>query len=83
MQTNLRQIKKTQFLAVFFCLKYLLNMERVMGVEPTRPAWKAGILPLNYTRTVIDVKVLYIVYFALSNDFRLVLIIVWGRLYLI
>ena len=26
-------------------------MERVMGIEPTRPAWKAGILPLNYTRT--------------------------------
>ena len=25
-------------------------MERVMGIEPTRPAWKAGILPLNYTR---------------------------------
>ncbi len=25
-------------------------LERVMGVEPTRPAWKAGILPLNYTR---------------------------------
>ena len=22
-----------------------------MGIEPTRPAWKAGILPLNYTRT--------------------------------
>ncbi len=21
-----------------------------MGDEPTRPAWKAGILPLNYTR---------------------------------
>ncbi len=21
-----------------------------MGIEPTRPAWKAGILPLNYTR---------------------------------
>ena len=27
------------------------HMERVMGIEPTRPAWKAGILPLNYTRT--------------------------------
>ena len=27
-----------------------LQMERVMGIEPTRPAWKAGILPLNYTR---------------------------------
>ena len=28
------------------------HMERVMGIEPTRPAWKAGILPLNYTRTL-------------------------------
>ena len=27
-----------------------IKMERVMGIEPTRPAWKAGILPLNYTR---------------------------------
>ena len=26
------------------------SVERVMGIEPTRPAWKAGILPLNYTR---------------------------------
>ena len=26
------------------------NLERVMGIGPTRPAWKAGILPLNYTR---------------------------------
>ncbi len=23
-----------------------------MGIEPTRPAWKAGILPLNYTRVL-------------------------------
>ena len=28
------------------------KMERVMGIEPTRPACKAGILPLNYTRIV-------------------------------
>ena len=27
-----------------------IKMERVMGIEPTQPAWKAGILPLNYTR---------------------------------
>ena len=27
-----------------------LKVERVMGIGPTRPAWKAGILPLNYTR---------------------------------
>ena len=26
------------------------DMERVMGIEPTFSAWKADILPLNYTR---------------------------------
>lgn len=25
-------------------------MERVTGIGPARPAWKAGVLPLNYTR---------------------------------
>jgi hypothetical protein len=25
-------------------------MERVVGIEPTWPAWKAGTLPLSYTR---------------------------------
>ncbi len=25
-------------------------MERVKGIEPSQPAWKAGVLPLNYTR---------------------------------
>ena len=25
-------------------------MERVKGIEPSRPAWKAGTLPLSYTR---------------------------------
>ena len=25
-------------------------MERVMGIEPTYEAWKASVLPLNYTR---------------------------------
>jgi hypothetical protein len=25
-------------------------MERVMGIEPTHLAWKASVLPLNYTR---------------------------------
>ena len=25
-------------------------VERMMGIEPTRPAWKAGVLPLNYIR---------------------------------
>ena len=26
------------------------DMERIMGIEPTCPAWEAGVLPLNYTR---------------------------------
>ncbi len=26
-------------------------MERVMGIGPTWPAWKAGALPLSYTRS--------------------------------
>jgi hypothetical protein len=25
-------------------------MERAMGIEPTWPAWRAGVLPLNYAR---------------------------------
>lgn len=27
-----------------------MKLERVMGIEPTQPAWKAGTLPLSYTR---------------------------------
>ena len=26
------------------------NLERVKGIEPSQPAWKAGTLPLSYTR---------------------------------
>ena len=29
-------------------------MERVMGIEPTTTAWKAVVLPLNYTRIIIN-----------------------------
>ena len=28
------------------------GLERVMGIEPTCAAWKAAVLPLNYTRNV-------------------------------
>ena len=28
------------------------SWERVKGIEPSRPVWKTGILPLNYTRTL-------------------------------
>ncbi len=30
-------------------------LERVMGIEPTLPAWEADILPLNYTRLLSPV----------------------------
>ena len=29
---------------------YCEKKERVMGIEPTYLAWKASVLPLNYTR---------------------------------
>ena len=31
-------------------LMRIAQVKRVMGIEPTYPAWKAGVLPLNYTR---------------------------------
>ena len=33
-------------------LMYCLIMERVVGIEPTLSAWKAEVLPLNYTRLI-------------------------------
>jgi hypothetical protein len=30
------------------------SLERVVGIEPTSSAWKAEVLPLNYTRTADD-----------------------------
>ena len=38
----------TELQAQLFCGK---KVERVMGIEPTYPAWKAGVLPMNYTRS--------------------------------
>ncbi len=29
-------------------------MERMMGVEPTLPAWEAEVLPMNYIRVYVD-----------------------------
>ncbi len=33
-------------------------MERVMGIGPTWPAWKAGALPLSYTRVIDTMRLL-------------------------
>ena len=29
-----------------------IHVERMKGVEPSCPAWEAGVLPMNYTRMV-------------------------------
>ncbi len=31
-------------------------MERVKGIGPSQPAWKAGALPLSYTRIKLERK---------------------------
>ena len=35
-------------------LLWINKMERVMGIEPTTSAWKAEVLPLNYTRLIVN-----------------------------
>ncbi len=37
-----------------------VSLERVVGIEPTPSAWKAEVLPLNYTRVyVVDILYIY------------------------
>ncbi len=49
----------------FNCCDRTEKLERVMGIEPTRPAWKAGVLPLNYTRVFWDAD-----YYNTASRFR-------------
>ena len=35
-------------------LNYVHHMERVVGIEPTFPAWKAGVLPIYDTRIIME-----------------------------
>ena len=35
------------------------GVERVTGIGPAYPAWKAGVLPLNYTRKTVFLAVSY------------------------
>ena len=41
---------------VIMTLESLVLKKRVMGIEPTYLAWKASVLPLNYTRIYCDEK---------------------------
>ena len=42
-------------------------LERMMGVEPTLSAWEAGVLPINYIRTILKVCAYHII---IGNDFQ-------------
>ena len=52
----------TPTLARLYSTPEPLAQKRVMGIEPTYPAWKAGVLPLNYTRKSYEVLLLTIMY---------------------
>ena len=41
---HLSYVVKTELMLI------IMHLERVMGIEPTQSAWKAEVLPLNYTR---------------------------------
>ena len=41
--------RRALFYQTAILLSRLLFGEQVMGIEPTSPAWKAGVLPLNHT----------------------------------
>ena len=48
---NTPKIQKTQKPLILQGI-FRQQKKRVMGIEPTYPAWKAGVLPLNYTRMI-------------------------------
>lgn len=39
-----------------------------MGIEPTRPAWEAGVLPLNYTRMIFIILVGYLDFVKMFSE---------------
>ena len=39
-----------------------------MGIEPTRPAWEAGVLPLNYTRMIFTILVGYLDFVKMFSE---------------
>ena len=45
---------RINFIPVYRLLTDHSVRKRVMGIEPTYPAWKAGVLPLNYTRILVS-----------------------------
>ena len=45
---------------IFSKIIFGLKPKRVMGIEPTYLAWKASVLPLNYTRRLVILRTISI-----------------------
>ena len=45
----------------------ILFVKRVMGIEPTQSAWKAEVLPLNYTRMILIIHVTKFIFLDYIN----------------
>ena len=43
------------------------HMKRVMGIEPTYLAWKASVLPLNYTRKTFRNEIVLLLRFGKAD----------------
>ena len=67
---NIQQCKQKKTETHFFvnlgflicCFFTAPFMERMMGIEPTRSAWKAEVLPLNYIRLSLQQIVLSLIH---------------------
>ena len=46
-----------------------------MGIEPTYPAWKAGVLPLNYTR--VTLTIIFTTLLFVNHNFIFILIFLY------
>ena len=54
-------------------------LEQMMGIEPTRSAWKAEVLPLNYicirAKYILNCKYYFITYFAICQILLKIIVI--------
>ena len=58
---NLNAVKYAKRKGTHFRVPF--NVERMMGIEPTRSAWKAEVLPLNYIRLSATLSLYHAVWY--------------------
>ena len=50
-----------------------MEMVRALGIEPRTPAWKAGVLPLNYARDTVFNKPERILIVKVISNYQVVI----------